>query len=80
MKRKFLALKLYLMGLTAGLFIFGWSAIAHTDAVQTSAAAVAAAPSQQTTMQTSNNTIQPQPQAQAQQPVTSQPRVRTRTS
>ncbi|MBI5566642.1 MAG: hypothetical protein HY870_17205 [Chloroflexi bacterium] len=77
-KQKFLALKLYLIGLAVGLFIFGWSAIARTDTVAAT-----------TTATTNNNQIasnQAAPDStrlQRQlnlQPIPQMPRIRTRTS
>jgi hypothetical protein len=77
MKRRFLALKLYLIGLTAGLFVAGWSTIARTDANLTSTVANTSA--QVITSQTSGS-ITTQSQTGSTQAITSQPRIRTRTS
>ncbi|HZY40537.1 MAG TPA: hypothetical protein VFF59_00900 [Anaerolineae bacterium] len=80
MKQKFPALKLYLVGVTIGLFIFGWSAIARTDNVSTPVTA-APASSQIASSQpaTSNRgTLRTQPPNL--QPIPSMPRIRTRTS
>jgi hypothetical protein len=70
MKKKFTALRMYLIGLTAGLFVFGWSAIAQSDAAQLNPpqAAISQATTG-TTIQTTNV-----------QTVFSQPRIRTRSS
>jgi len=69
MKQKYLTLKLYLLGLTAGLFIFGWAAITRADSAPANTAT--AGPTTQTTVQL---------QAPSLQPIPSVPRFRTRTS
>ncbi len=78
MKQKFLGLKLYLIGLAAGLFVFGWSAIARTDTVATTAA-VPANTNQIAANQTAPNSTRVQRQLNL-QPIPSMPRIRTRTS
>ncbi len=80
MKQKYRSLKLYLLGLTAGAFIFGWSIIARSDAAQLASATTATTNTANdstlsqaasgTTFQTSNSTQQ----------FSFQPRIRTRTS
>ena len=63
MKQKYVALKMYLVGLTVGLFILGWSAVANNDAVaQTNTAA-----------QTASSTVTTQTQTRNQQSVVAQP-------
>lgn len=79
MKQKYVALKMYLVGLTVGLFILGWTAVAHHDVVQASTTSTALE------NQTSSTTIQAsaasvQTSASSVQTVSSQPRIRTRTS
>jgi hypothetical protein len=70
MKQKYVALKMYLVGLTVGLFILGWSAVANNDAMaQTNTAA-----------QTASSTVTTQTQTRNQQSVVAQPSIRTRTS
>ncbi len=69
MKRKYTALKMYLVGMTVGLFIWGWSAIAQQD---NTANQVAIGPTtSSTTIQTSSTN---------RQTLFTQPRIRTRTS
>ena len=80
MKQKFLALKLYLVGMAIGLFIFGWSAIARTDSVSTATATTATANTNQIA---SNQAVPNSTRVQRQlnlQPIPSMPRIRTRTS
>lgn len=78
MKRKYLALKLYLLGLTAGLFVLGWSVIARADSTQATAAATV---SNQTVVRQSTTTGRTfQTQAPNLQPIPAMPRFRTRTS
>ena len=80
MKQKFLALKLYLIGLAAGLFVFGWSAIARTDSVSTPTAAnVPTGNNQIASNQAAPNSTRVQRQLNL-QPIPSMPRFRTRTS
>jgi hypothetical protein len=69
MKQKYVALKMYLVGLTVGMFILGWSAVANADAVHTN-----------TGNQTASSTITTQTWASSQQSIVAQPRIRTRTS
>ncbi len=70
MKQKYVALKMYLVGLTVGLFILGWSAVANNDALaQTS-----------TATQTTSGTVTTQTQTSNRQSIVAQPRIRTRTS
>ncbi len=78
MKQKFVGLKLYLIGLAAGLFVFGWSAIARTDTVSTSAT-VPASTNQVASNQAAPNTTRVQRPLNL-QPIPSMPRIRTRTS
>jgi hypothetical protein len=70
MKQKYLTLKLYLLGLTAGLFVFGWAAITRADSASASTSAA----------QTTTATTTVQLQAPSLQPIPSVPRFRTRTS
>ncbi len=70
MKQKYVALKMYLVGMTVGLFLLGWSAITHSDA---SAQANTSTP-------TTASTITTQTQSTTRQAFVSQPRIRTRTS
>ena len=82
MKQKFLALKLYLIGLALGLFIFGWSAIARTDTVSMTAATTPTATAnnnQIASNQAAPNSTRLQRQLNL-QPIPSMPRIRTRTS
>lgn len=79
MKQKFVALKLYLIGLAAGLFVVGWSAIARTDEVATTTANVPATNNQVASNQVAPNTTRQQRQLNL-QPIPSMPRFRTRTS
>ena len=74
MKQKFVALKLYLIGLAAGLFVVGWSAIARTDEAATATANV---PVTNTQVAPNGTRLQRQPNLQ---PIPSMPRFRTRTS
>ncbi len=69
MKQKYVALKMYLVGMTVGMFILGWSAVAKTDAVQTN-----------TGNQTASSTITTQTRSSRQPSTVAQPRIRTRTS
>jgi len=69
MKQKYVALKMYLVGMTVGMFILGWSAVANTDAVQTA-----------TGNQAASSTITTQTRSSSQQTIVAQPRIRTRTS
>ena len=69
MKQKYVALKMYLIGMTVGMFILGWSAVANTDAVQTN-----------TGSQTTASAITTQTRASTQPSIVAQPRIRTRTS
>ena len=73
MKQKYIALKMYLIGLTVGLFILGWSAVARTDVAQANVGNEAS-----TTSTISNTTIQTQ--STNQQSAVTQPSIRTRTS
>jgi hypothetical protein len=68
MKKKFTVLRMYLIGLTAGLFILGWSAIAQSDVAQLNSTQTAAS---NTTIQTQSTTVQT---------AFAQPRIRTRSS
>ena len=82
MKQKFTTLKLYLIGLAAGLFLFGWSAIARTDSVSTPTTATANVPTGNTQI-ASNQAAPSSTRVQRQlnlQPIPSMPRIRTRTS
>lgn len=78
MKQKFVALKLYLIGLAAGLFVVGWSAIARTDGAATTANVPVNNPQVASNQVAPNTTrLQRQPNLQ---PIPSMPRFRTRTS
>jgi len=82
MKQKFTTLKLYLIGLAASLFFFGWSAIARTDSVSTPTTATANVPTsnnQIASNQAAPNSTRVQRQLNL-QPIPSMPRIRTRTS
>ena len=80
MKQKFLALKLYLIGLAAGLFLFGWSAIARSDTVSTATTAnVPTNNNQIASSQAVPNSSRVQRQLNL-QPIPAMPRIRTRTS
>ncbi len=70
MKQKYVALKMYLVGMTVGLFILGWSAVANSDAIAQA----------NTSDQTTTSTVTTQTQSNTRQAVVSQPRIRTRTS
>ncbi|MBP7687749.1 MAG: hypothetical protein KA765_07570 [Thermoflexales bacterium] len=78
MKQKFTTLKLYLIGLAAGLFLFGWSAIARTDTAATTAN-VPTSNNQIAANQSAPNTTRVQRPMNL-QPIPSMPRIRTRTS
>ena len=69
MKQKYVALKMYLIGMTVGMFILGWSAVTNADAVQTNTAS-----------QTTASTVTTQTRSNTQQTIVAQPRIRTRTS
>jgi hypothetical protein len=68
MKQKYVALKMYLIGLTVGMFILGWSAVTNADAISPA----------NTGNQTASVTTQTQ--SSNQQSFVAQPRIRTRTS
>ena len=68
MKQKYVALKMYLVGMTVGLFMLGWSAITNSDAIAQA----------NTTTQTASVTTQTQ--SSSRQSIVAQPRIRTRTS
>ena len=70
MKQKYVALKMYLVGLTVGMFILGWSAVANTDAASQA----------NTGNQTVASTLTTQTRSNNQQSIAAQPRIRTRTS
>ncbi len=70
MKQKYVALKMYLIGMTVGLFILGWSAVANSDAIAQA----------NTSNQTTISTATTQTQSNTRQALVSQPRIRTRTS
>ncbi len=70
MKQKYVALRMYLVGVTVGLFILGWSAIANNDAIAQA----------NTSNQTTASTVTTQTQSSSRQTVVAQPRIRTRTS
>ena len=87
MKKKFTALKMYLVGLTAGLFVFGWSAIAQSDVVAQTNSTQSTVSQATTSQSTSKTAVQSSTTAQATtsqttnvRTVTSQPRIRTRSS
>ena len=69
MKQKYGALKMYLIGMTVGLFSWGCAAVAHLDAAQANPAGQALASS--TTLQSQSASVQS---------FSTQPRIRTRTS
>ncbi len=73
MKQKYTALKMYLVGMTVGLFIWGWSAVAQQDAAQanTTNQVALGQTTSSTTIQTSSTN---------RQTLFTQPRIRTRTS
>ncbi len=80
MKQKYRSLKYYLLGLTAGAFIFGWSIIARSDAAQLTSSTT-------TTTNTSNDSTLSQAASgttfqtlNSTQQFSFQPRIRTRTS
>ena len=74
MKQRFVGVKLYLIGLTAGLFVFGWAAVARSDSSTNTAAANP--PQASVTQPNTNRSLQPQ----TQRPTTFRPRIRTRSS
>jgi hypothetical protein len=74
MKQKYVALKMYLVGLTVGLFMFGWSAVAHTSSTAQANTA------SQSVVSSTTSTSTLQASAASVQTVSIQPRVRTRTS
>ncbi len=73
MKQKYTSLKMYLVGMTVGLFIWGWSAVAHQAATQANTASQVAI-----SQTTSSTTIQTG--STSRQTIAIQPRIRTRTS
>jgi hypothetical protein len=68
MKQKYAALKMYLVGMTVGLFILGWSAVANSDATA------------QANASTQTTSVTTQTQSSNRQALVAQPRIRTRTS
>jgi hypothetical protein len=68
MKQKYVALKMYLIGMTVGMFILGWSAVTNSDAVS----------QVDTANQTASSTVTTQTRSSTQ--IVAQPRIRTRTS
>ena len=68
MKQKYVALKMYLVGMTVGLFILGWSAITNSDAIA------------QANTGTQTASVTTQTQSSTRQAFVAQPRIRTRTS
>jgi hypothetical protein len=68
MKQKYVALKMYLVGLTVGMFILGWSTVTNSDAVSQA----------NTANQTASSTVTTQTRASSQ--IVAQPRIRTRSS
>ncbi len=70
MKQKYVALKMYLVGMTVGLFMLGWSAITNSDAIAQA----------NTSNQLTAGTVTTQTQSNTRQTFVSQPRIRTRTS
>ncbi|HTP10903.1 MAG TPA: hypothetical protein VMP08_21765 [Anaerolineae bacterium] len=70
MKQKYVALKMYLVGMTVGLFILGWSVITHSDANAQANASTSSTAS----------TVSAQTQSSTRQAFVTQPRIRTRTS
>ena len=69
MKKKYVALKMYLIGITLGLFVWVWSGVTHLDATQSTSASQTVAST--TTVQTAST---------SRQSSFVQPRIRTRTS
>ncbi len=69
MKQKYTALKMYLVGMTVGLFILGWSAVTQQDNTANQVA-IGQTTSSTTTQASSTN----------RQTLFTQPRIRTRTS
>jgi hypothetical protein len=69
MKQKYVALKMYLIGITLGLFVWVWSGVTHLDATQSNSIS-----------QTAASTTTVQTRSTSQQSSFAQPRVRTRTS
>ena len=94
MKQKYVALKMYLVGLTVGLFILGWTVVAHHDVVQVSTtgsavesqtSSIVNTTTQPVVDQTSSTTVQTsassiQVTAPSVQTISAQPRISTRTS
>ena len=72
MKQKYVALKMYLIGITLGLFVWVWSGVTHLDAPQSNSTSQTVAST--TTVQTRSTTTTSQPSSLA------QPRIRTRSS
>jgi hypothetical protein len=70
MKQKYVALKMYLIGLTVGMFVLGWSAVTNADAISQA----------NTGNQTASSTVTTQTRSSNQQSFVAQPRIRTRTS
>lgn len=68
MKQKYVTLKMYVIGVTVGLFLWGWSAVSHPVASSVS-----------TTGSTVNTSIV-QTQSTNALTISNQPRIRTRTS
>ena len=69
MKQKYVALKMYLIGITLGLFVWVWSGVTHLDAAQSNS-----------TSQTVASTTTVQTQSASRLSSFTQPRNRTRTS
>ena len=69
MKKKYVALKMYLIGITLGLFVWVWSGVTHLDAAQSTS-----------TGQTLASTTTVQTASTSRQSSFVQPRIRTRTS
>ncbi len=78
MKKKYQALKMYLVGLTAGLFMFGWSLVAQAGNSVANTAQTATTSSAQTTAAQTGTTVQTS--TTNRQTRVAQPTFRTRTS
>jgi hypothetical protein len=68
MKQKYVALRMYLIGLTVGMFILGWSAVTNSDAISQANSG----------NQTASSTVTTQSRSSSQ--IVAQPRIRTRSS
>jgi hypothetical protein len=61
---------MYLVGMTVGMFILGWSVVTNSDAISQA----------NTANQTASSTVTAQTWSSSQQTIVAQPRIRTRTS